>query len=212
MNAFLPEMLHRCAAKGQSERAVGSTHHVLFYDNLIYRKSMQPNVRELEGRDFPRLKELDDEVIQPLIIAGIVAAGRPPGSFEDMCSASMREHLLFGLERQKGEKLAGYVAATLVDDWAYVEEVAVELRFRRQGLGKALMMRVIEQSRQLRLIGCSLTTDGYLLQNGEFFHSVGFRTCALPDQPPHLRQRFAVEKGIFAHPQLRVAMVLRNEG
>ena len=168
-------------------------------------------VRELGWSDFPHLRMLDEEARRTIELAGLVVALRPPGSFEAMCVVSMREKVLFGIDAPEGGILAGYLAASLTDDWLHVEEVAVGLQRRRQGLGTALMMHAIEVSRRRRLIGCSLTTDRFLPFNYDFYRTLGFTECTSPNQPPHLKRRVAFEEGIFECTGRRVAMVLWNE-
>ena len=74
------------------------------------------------------------------------------------------------------EQLAGQII--LRKNWngyAYIEDIAVDSSFRRQGIGRQLMERAIEWAKSRRLPGIMLETSNVNVTACQFYQSLGFK-------------------------------------
>ncbi len=63
--------------------------------------------------------------------------------------------------------------------WAVVEHVVVSERFRRRGVGRALMQAVVERCRSAGCYKVQLASRQHRLGAHEFYRALGFETSAL---------------------------------
>lgn len=63
--------------------------------------------------------------------------------------------------------------------WAMVSNVAVDARFRRLGLGRALMEEAARRARGARCYKLELTSDRRRAEAHAFYRSIGFQASAL---------------------------------
>jgi ribosomal protein S18 acetylase RimI-like enzyme len=74
------------------------------------------------------------------------------------------------------EQLAGQII--LRKNWngyAYVEDIAVDSRFRRQGIGKRLMVQSVEWAKSKALTGIMLETSNVNIAACQFYERFGFK-------------------------------------
>ena len=74
------------------------------------------------------------------------------------------------------EQLAGQII--LRQNWngyAYIEDIAVDKRFRRLGIGRQLMQQAVEWTKALRLPGIMLETSNINVDACKFYERFGFK-------------------------------------
>ena len=100
----------------------------------------------------------------------------------------------------------GYGVVDIVDGAAHLEQMSVDPRYGRRGLGAALLTHVFEWARLEQFEAVTLTTFGHLPWNAPFYAKQGFRVLDDTDVGPELRQRRADETARGLDPELRVCM------
>lgn len=76
--------------------------------------------------------------------------------------------------------LAGQIAGQIIlrRNWnhlAYIEDIAVDVKFRRQGIGKELISRAIDWAKKHGLMGIMLETQDNNVPACKFYESCGFQ-------------------------------------
>ncbi|MEA3439973.1 MAG: GNAT family N-acetyltransferase [Chloroflexota bacterium] len=73
-------------------------------------------------------------------------------------------------------QIAGQIILTKYwNNYAYIQDIAVDVRFRRQGVGKALMERAKQWARKQNLPGIMLETQDINVAACKFYKSCGFK-------------------------------------
>ena len=112
-----------------------------------------------------------------------------------------------------GTSPVGFIAASIVDGNAHIDQVSVRPSHGRRGVGRALLRHVEEWGRAQRLPGTTLTTFRDVPWNGPYYARLGYRELAGPELGPELVATMAHEAtwpGIDA--DLRCAMLKVNAG
>ncbi|AYG58550.1 GNAT family N-acetyltransferase [Rhizobium jaguaris] len=101
-----------------------------------------------------------------------------------------------------------FLAAAELDGAIYVVEIDVMQRWQRKGVGRRLMLTVIEAARTRGASGVTLTTDRYVPFNAPFYASLGFKVLDEHQMPAGLSEilKFEIDHG--AGSERRVAMAL----
>jgi len=88
---------------------------------------------------------------------------------------------------------AGYALAGVVDNHGHLEQVSVDPRFARRGLGRRLVARVVAWARTRGYTTLTLLTFRTVPWNGPYYAKLGFRPLSDTDLAPELRRLRALE-------------------
>jgi len=169
-------------------------------------------VSQLVSAHFKALSTIDGQALADLAQRGSVTTGpRPEGMLQEILEGSSGAGLLFGVEGGAPGSAKAYLAATQTGNYLHIEEVAVERRLRRRGLGTALIDAAKKECVTRSLEGITLTTDRLLPSNLGFYRALGFEAIEYASCPAHLRDVIAAECAIFRDPSRRTAMIWRAE-
>jgi ribosomal-protein-alanine N-acetyltransferase len=78
-----------------------------------------------------------------------------------------------------GEEVAGYAAASSEGDSLHILSIAVLPRFRRRGIGRALLSRILEEGRAMGLKGAILEVGARNEGAKAFYKGFGFEECGV---------------------------------
>lgn len=165
------------------------------------------SVIQLSRRHFGATEALDEQARGDLAHHGSVASQRPRGMLCGLLERSLRDGLLLGLGGAKPDSVNAYLAATVMDDYLHIEEIAVEVALRRQGRGMALLRAVKAECVRRSFKAITLTTDRFLPFNAGFFKAQGFEAIKPSASPAHLQVLQRVEHKVFRDPSRRIAMI-----
>jgi predicted N-acetyltransferase YhbS len=101
----------------------------------------------------------------------------------------------------------GFVAAMASDGWLSIDEIDVVVGWQRRGIGRALMLRALDEVAVRGLRGATLTTDRHVPFNAPFYASLGFREVSCAEAPARLTAALAAEIARGGDPVRRVMMV-----
>lgn len=85
-------------------------------------------------------------------------------------------------------QLAGFLRAVEIDNQLHVEELSVSQDFQGQGIGRKLLVDVIEHARRRQLEAVTLTTFRDLPWNAPFYQRMGFVVLREENAVAHLIQ------------------------
>jgi len=83
-------------------------------------------------------------------------------------------------------QLAGFLRAVEIDNQLHVEELSVSQHFQGRGIGRKLLLDVIEHARRQQLEAITLTTFRDLPWNAPFYQRMGFVPLNEVDAGPRL--------------------------
>jgi GNAT superfamily N-acetyltransferase len=164
-------------------------------------------IRPARSTDFERLKAIEIDAFETLRDAGGVTGVAASSSDEELQHYLDAGILLVAADAV--DSAIGYVGAIFGDGWLHISEIDVARAWQRKGIGRALMLAVLDHGRALNLPGATLTTDRLAPFNAPFYASLGFsilKTAALSDR---LGAILANEHAAGFDPARRVAMMLR---
>jgi ribosomal protein S18 acetylase RimI-like enzyme len=104
--------------------------------------------------------------------------------------------------------VVGFAVSEEAERALHLYVLAVHPNYGRRGIGKNLVVGVIEESRRRGLTGVTLTTFADLEWNGLFYEKLGFRVLAPHETDTTLASILSSEKAEGM--QLRVAMLYLN--
>ncbi|MGH9049505.1 MAG: GNAT family N-acetyltransferase [Acidimicrobiia bacterium] len=87
----------------------------------------------------------------------------------------------------------GYIVAEVLDGNAHIEQVSVHPDASRQGIGRALVERVIDWATERDLRAVTLTTFADVAWNAPYYERLGFRTLDHGQLTPGLRRKRSEE-------------------
>ncbi|MGH3350491.1 MAG: GNAT family N-acetyltransferase [Nocardioides sp.] len=144
-------------------------------------------IRPARTDDVARLREIE-------VAAGVgfrhldmaaIADDDPP-------SAEVLEDYILGgrawVATEEADRPVAYLVADTVDDAAHVEQVSVDPRHARLGLGAALIDEAESWARHHRLTMLTLTTFAEVPWNAPYYQRLGFRVVPGEDLGDGLRQ------------------------
>jgi GNAT superfamily N-acetyltransferase len=121
----------------------------------------------------------------------------------------LRRHVADGTAwvAESDGRVAGYATASVVDGDGHLDQVSVLGSAAGRGVGRALVARVEQWTRDAGLPAVTLTTFRDVAWNGPYYERLGFTTLAEDDLGPELAaiRRFEIEAGLDVMP--RVAMI-----
>lgn len=102
-----------------------------------------------------------------------------------------------------GGELAGYLITELVDGCAHLEQVSVDPRFGRRGLGAALIEHLAQWASGQGLPAITLTTYRDVPWNGPYYAARGFRWLREDELTPGLRaiRQHEIDRGLDQWPR-----------
>ncbi len=98
--------------------------------------------------------------------------GKPPAPMLADYTALIAQKSVYVLKSAAG--VCGALVMAPEGSSMFVENVAVDPRFQRLGLGRALMAFVERQARQAKLVDIRLYTNELMTENLLFYHQLGF--------------------------------------
>ncbi len=107
---------------------------------------------------------------------------------------------------ENGDTPVGFVATEKKGHYLHILEIDVLPRVQRQGIGSALLDKVIEIAIKLNLQWVSLTTFSHLPWNAPWYEKKGFLKIETEKMPGFLADILLTEKEIGLNPDNRVAM------
>ena len=106
---------------------------------------------------------------------------------EEVFAGEMPKHNVFGIRDAYGRPV-GFALVRERSGGLYLDQISVDPAHGRQGLGRALMLRVINEAESRRLPHVSLSTFRDLPWNGPFYASMGFKELARDKLEPYMRE------------------------
>lgn len=103
----------------------------------------------------------------------------------------------------------GFALASLVDGLFYLEDISVAPQFQRQGVGDALLLKVIDHAQFLycsSLVLSTLTAPPWTLP---FYRKHGFLAADMDRLPAPIQQKFHAETDLGLPAEDRIVMVKR---
>jgi predicted N-acetyltransferase YhbS len=138
--------------------------------------------------------------------AGAVS-GDAAASSDDELQRFLDDDLLYVACNEDGAAV-GYSGGYVVDQYLYIGEVDVLPAWQARGLGRSLIMTLIEDGRRRRLAGATLTTDRFAPFNAPFYARLGFQPLEGEAVPPHLKSNLDRQVANGLDSVRRVAMAL----
>lgn len=132
---------------------------------------MMYRVRKGRLADLPYLRDVE------LAADKLFPKGRVPDTGETFpmsrLEGAVRNGLL--LIAEAGDAIVGFAASEPYDNLLHLHALAVHPDHGKQGLGRKMVLEVIEESRRRGLAGVTLTTFEDLRWNAPFYKKLGFR-------------------------------------
>ncbi|WP_433795733.1 GNAT family N-acetyltransferase [Actinoplanes sp. CA-252034] len=161
-----------------------------------------PALREIERAAGSLFREIgmpeiaDDEPLSVEVLAGYVTAGRAWAAVDPESLTA----------RAEGIRVIGYLIADLVDGNVHVEQVSVDPRFSRRGIGRLLLDRAAAYALRVGATALTLTTFAEVAWNAPYYRRCGFETMSDAAITPELRAVRAHETAIGLDRWPRVCM------
>lgn len=109
------------------------------------------------------------------------------------------------------DDIVGFIVARSVERHLHIDEVSVRLDSQRQGIGTALLRRVLKAANELGATGTTLTTWRDVPWNAPWYRRMGFEVIAENDAPDFLKALLSEERAEGLSPPPRVAMIHPSE-
>lgn len=107
------------------------------------------------------------------------------------------------------DKPVGFVGCENMDNILYIHEIDVAHSFQKQGIGRRLMLTVIDHAKQENYPAIGLTTSRDAAWNKPFYATLGFVEIVDDREYPDLYKQLQKEIGEGASASIRCAMVKR---
>jgi len=163
-----------------------------------------PQVRLARAEDLQQLPVIERAA------AAIFPAGRIPDPQATLpiehLEKAMRQELLFVADLAGA--VTGFATSHMENQYLHLDEMSVHPEYGRQGIGTALLRRVIAESAARNLLGVTLTTFSDLAWNAPFYRRMGFSQQNAQALPRHVARHLDQER--IGGLSLRVGMVYSN--
>jgi predicted N-acetyltransferase YhbS len=163
-------------------------------------------IRHGSRDDFAKLQAIELACFETLRQAGAVGGNAAATSVEEL-QRFLDEDMLHVACEEDGAAV-GYLGGYVVDGYLYIAEVDVLPAWQGRGLGRSLIMTLIEDGRRRRLAGATLTTDRFAPFNAPFYARLGFQLLEGDAVPRHLESNLDRQVANGLDPLRRVAMAL----
>ncbi len=125
---------------------------------------------------------------------------------KELLEKSLSNELLFVAEISN--EVVGFCTSTEIAPYLHLDELSVHPDFGQRGIGRALTIRVLEESSLRRLVGVTLTTFSDFRWNAPFYRKLGFVELSPTHLPRHVQAILEQEQAEgLLH---RVGMVYSN--
>lgn len=156
---------------------------------------------------FSAIRQIEIAAFETLRLVGAVHGNVTASSDDELQQYLDADSLFVALDTQ--DNPIGFGGAYSIDEWLHIGEVDVIPASQRRGVGRRIVETLLNNAREKRLRGSTLTTDRLAPFNAPFYQSLGFCPIAADNPARHLDEilRAEAEKGL--DPLRRVAMVLK---
>lgn len=162
-------------------------------------------IRDGRQEEFDRLADIELDAFVTWAQACDVSQ-EPSCAPVHFLQQSLEENLL--LVAEEGGRTVGFALGLMEESTLHIVEIDVERGAQGKGIGKALMLALLERAGGF---GCSeavLTTDRYAPFNAPFYEKLGFRILSAVETPAFLLKRLKAQVDSGLDPERRVAMRL----
>lgn len=131
-------------------------------------------IEAAERQHFPQLRQVELSAFETLRSAGAVS-GEPMASTDEELQRYLDDGLLYVAIDDDGDPV-GYVGATIVaeENCIHVGEMDVHPAFQGKGIGRRLLLAILNAARLRGLTFATLTTDRIAPFNARFYQTLGF--------------------------------------
>jgi len=106
------------------------------------------------------------------------------------------------------DKIIGFVGCRCLDNILYVHEISVVYECQKQGVGRQLMLTVLNEAIKNEYAAVGLTTRRNAAWNMPFYKTLGFHELTEERECPVLWRQLQSEINHGADPSIRCAMIL----
>lgn len=164
-------------------------------------------IRRAELSDLPRLQDIERAAGAAFREIGMAAiADDDPPTLEHLVQYQTRGRAWVATADHAGDDAmaVAYLLADVVDGAAHVEQVSVDPRYARQGLGRRLIDTATAWAVQQGLVAVTLTTFAEVPWNAPYYTRLGFTVIPEADAGPGLQavRRHEHDLGLDAWPRL----------
>jgi GNAT superfamily N-acetyltransferase len=163
----------------------------------------RPRRREL--LDLASIEIAAAEIFPPEDLAPELRAEGLPLSFFQQ---ALSEDRVWVARTFEPAAIVGFAAAVLLDQSPHLHEMDVLPAHQRRGVGRSLVLHVVQWAQALGFAKLTLTTFRHLPWNGPFYAGTGFREIPERSLGPQLRAALREEATHGLDPSKRVAMAL----
>jgi GNAT superfamily N-acetyltransferase len=164
------------------------------------------HIRPASPADFPTLRQIEFFAFETLRMAG-AAHGPPQTSSDRELQTYYDAGFLLAAIAYDGEPV-GYIGGYDAGQRLHIGEMDVHPHWQRQGIGRRMMLAILEQARKHHLLGATLTTDRLAPFNAAFYASLGFSILESTERSQRLDALLETEAAKGLDPDRRVAMQL----
>ncbi|KQO75429.1 hypothetical protein ASF29_12650 [Rhizobium sp. Leaf262] len=164
-------------------------------------------IRAARQDEFARLAEIELDAFA--VWAQACGTSLEPSVAPDHLLQESLDHELL-LVAEEGGRLLGFSLGLVVDDDLYLVEIDVERAAQGKGVGRSLMLALLEEGRKRGLTSALLTTDRHVPFNAPFYTKLGFCILEGADTPVFLRKRLQkqIESGLDAERRVGMRLIL----
>ncbi len=119
------------------------------------------------------------------------------------------EQVWISVCEQEQNKVTGFAIATVLGPLAYLEELDVLPGFGRQGIGRALVLKVVDWAREKKFGHLTLSTFAHIPWNAPFYEKLGFTVLPQKNWESQLHEIYMLEQKIGLPVEKRVFMRLK---
>jgi GNAT superfamily N-acetyltransferase len=137
------------------------------------------NIRKATHMDIPRIVELYEELTEQKQNTDIETLNRV---FDEIISLPNQSYLVAENDNYIVGTAFVQITPNLTHDahpWAIIENVVVDSRYHRKGIGRLLMEQAIRYAREAGCYKVSLLSHKKRLEAHDFYRSMGFEESAL---------------------------------
>ena len=134
-------------------------------------------IRAARRKDLHRLPAIERDAVRRFELFGILNMG-PSVRLEVLEQRQNSGQLWVALDR--ADAPVGFVVASVVNEYAHLEEIDVMVRHGRRGLGTRLVQTVCRWAKRSRMRGVTLSTMRTIPWNAPFYSRLGFEI--VPEQ------------------------------
>lgn len=164
-------------------------------------------IRAARVDELARLTEIElDAFVVWAKACGVTS--RPYASADIILRQSLDQGFLLVAQTSETGHVAGFAAGRPVGSYLYVIEIDVESSAQGKGIGRALMLALLDKAREAGQTYAVLTTDRFAPFNAPFYTKLGFRILETWETPPFVQERLDRQIADGLDPARRVAMLL----